>query len=246
MVSLVPSWTETLVECGVNVVGRTRFCIHPAGKVKAIPALGGTKDLKAEELSRLNPDLVILDREENPREFVEKISCPILDTHVDSLTAMARELDRLGGALENEALKDLADRARAVNARTAPSRVKSPVPGLIEELTPFDPRTEVTYVIWKNPWMAAGPGTYIHDVLQKLGFRFQALPQGKYPTLEGEDLRSRYCLFSSEPFPFAKKSADLRQEGWQGAIIDGEGYSWFGVRGIRFLETFTSSVSTSR
>ena len=44
VVSLVPSWTETLIEAGVDVVGRTRFCLHPRDRVKSIPAVGGTKD----------------------------------------------------------------------------------------------------------------------------------------------------------------------------------------------------------
>ena len=45
VVSLVPSLTETLIDCGVNVVGRTRFCIHPADRVHDIPAVGGTKQV---------------------------------------------------------------------------------------------------------------------------------------------------------------------------------------------------------
>ncbi|MBM7456943.1 hypothetical protein HNR62_002845 [Oceanisphaera litoralis] len=36
VVFMVPSWTETLIECGVNVVGRTRYCVHPADRV-AVP-----------------------------------------------------------------------------------------------------------------------------------------------------------------------------------------------------------------
>jgi hypothetical protein len=46
VVSFVPSWTETLLECGVNVVGRTRYCIHPTEKIQNIAIIGGTKDAK--------------------------------------------------------------------------------------------------------------------------------------------------------------------------------------------------------
>ena len=70
--SLVPSWTETLICAGVDVVGRTRFCIHPEGKVGSIAALGGTKNLKSQELMNLKPDLIILDQEENPKEFIKR------------------------------------------------------------------------------------------------------------------------------------------------------------------------------
>lgn len=33
VVYLVPPWTETLIECSVNLVGRIRYCVHPADKV---------------------------------------------------------------------------------------------------------------------------------------------------------------------------------------------------------------------
>ncbi|MGB3616837.1 MAG: cobalamin-binding protein, partial [Catalinimonas sp.] len=39
VVSLVPSQTELLIDLGVEVVGRTKFCVHPAGSVKAIPVV---------------------------------------------------------------------------------------------------------------------------------------------------------------------------------------------------------------
>ena len=42
---MVPSLTETLIECGVEVIGRTRFCVHPLDKVSTIPVVGGTKEI---------------------------------------------------------------------------------------------------------------------------------------------------------------------------------------------------------
>jgi len=45
IVSLVPSITELLfdLELADQVVGRTSFCVHPADKVKAVPAVGTAK-----------------------------------------------------------------------------------------------------------------------------------------------------------------------------------------------------------
>lgn len=235
VVSLVPSWTETFLRAGVNVVGRTRFCIHPVNQVQRIPILGGTKDLKAEELNALAPDLVILDREENPKEFTSRINAPILDTHVDSLPALESELRRLAIALGNDRLAAEADRARRLSEK--PPRAPAKLPGLIEELSPWSPSDEVVYVIWKNPWMAAAGGTYIADVLKRLGIRCKTLPPGKYPTIAEADFENAYALFSSEPFPFAKKSADLKSARLKGAVVDGEGFSWFGSRSLDFLES---------
>ncbi|SVA87197.1 uncharacterized protein METZ01_LOCUS140051, partial [marine metagenome] len=61
VVSLVPSLTETLLACGVEVVGRTRYCIHPAETVRDISVVGGTKGVNWQRVSELSPDLVIMD-----------------------------------------------------------------------------------------------------------------------------------------------------------------------------------------
>ena len=44
-------------------------------------------------------------------------------------------------------------------------------------------------------------------------------------------------LFSSEPFPFAKKKSELVNLGFSSALVDGESFSWFGVRSLNFIET---------
>ncbi|MCK4349233.1 MAG: ABC transporter substrate-binding protein, partial [Candidatus Krumholzibacteria bacterium] len=76
VVSLVPSLTELLFDLGLReeeVVGRTRFCVHPAGRVENVPVVGGTKSINVAEVLALQPDLVIAGREENPKEAIEKI-----------------------------------------------------------------------------------------------------------------------------------------------------------------------------
>ncbi|MCW8946529.1 MAG: helical backbone metal receptor, partial [Sedimenticola sp.] len=50
VVSLIPSITETLIECSVNLVGRSRFCIHPEPKIQTIPAVAGTKQADWEKM----------------------------------------------------------------------------------------------------------------------------------------------------------------------------------------------------
>ena len=88
IVCLVPSWTETLLECGAEVVGRSRFCIHPADRVKDIPAVGGTKDFRLQEILNLKPAIVILDKEENRKEMAEALSAHGIQleiSHVDGI-----------------------------------------------------------------------------------------------------------------------------------------------------------------
>ena len=69
VICLVPSLTETLLECGVDVVGRTRFCIHPASRVAEITRVGGTKGVDWDRCATLNPDIVIFDREKTSRRW---------------------------------------------------------------------------------------------------------------------------------------------------------------------------------
>ncbi|HRK08715.1 MAG TPA: helical backbone metal receptor [Pseudobdellovibrionaceae bacterium] len=99
---LVPSWTETLLFAGAQVVGRTRYCIHPRDLVSSIPSHGGTKTLQTESStsSLVRPgDLVILDRDENPKAYLESfqsLGAEVLATHVRNLEDLHRELGLLG------------------------------------------------------------------------------------------------------------------------------------------------------
>ena len=54
IVSLVPSITELLFDLGLGerVVGRTGFCVHPQA-ARAVPKVGGTKDVKLDALRAL-------------------------------------------------------------------------------------------------------------------------------------------------------------------------------------------------
>ena len=65
VVSLVPSLTQTLFDLGLStdeVVGRTPWCIHPAGKVDQVMVIGGTKTPNLDKIRRLKPDLIVMDK----------------------------------------------------------------------------------------------------------------------------------------------------------------------------------------
>lgn len=74
VVSLVPSLTESLFELnlGGRVVGVTDYCIYPES-AKALPKVGGTKNPDLEKIKALQPDLVMLNSEENRREDAEAL-----------------------------------------------------------------------------------------------------------------------------------------------------------------------------
>lgn len=237
IVSLVPSWTETLLEAGVPVVGRTRFCIHPPQLITNIPIVGGTKEVSWELIADLKPDLILFDKEENPLEMAEECPHPFLATHVNSLEALARELSALGQSLKNQKLREWSEQVQGVVAAPVQEWNPRAIPGFMEWVKmPSEPAKPVNYVIWKKPWMGVGPGTYISSVLEKLGASLYCVGDEKYPVLEDSDLEQCFNLYSSEPFPFKQKITDLKALDFEGAIVDGECFSWFGIRSLRFLQ----------
>lgn len=240
---MVPSWTETLLQAGVNVVGRTRFCIHPCDTVVSIAVVGGTRQVEWAKVAELEPDLLILDQEENPRSMAEQSPVPWYATHVTSVWDMERELRGLHGRLARQELLASADRWRQVCKRLA-SGPGSPdwleLPGVMEWVR--QPSREVNrflYVIWKNPWKAVGPGTFIGSMFELLGYGSRMAPlNDKYPSIRLEDYDSTrtLLLFSSEPYPFHEQRNVVEELPFPSAIVDGERFSWFGVRTLRFLE----------
>lgn len=249
VISLVPSWTETLLLSGVNVVGRTRFCIHPKNHVAPLQIVGGTKDLDWEKVKALNADLLILDQEENLPWMKEQSPLPTVVTHVTSIQDLPDQMKILALAMPAHSKNLMALAERWQKVIMAPNRQWDfrNIPGEIEKLKATDPTKtfdQVVYVIWRNPWMAVAKNTFIGSMLSQMGAG-KLLPsfEKKYPHFEMADfdLNRTYFLFSSEPFPFIQKKADLEKLGVQGGIIDGEGYSWFGIRALEFVEKFISS-----
>jgi len=243
IVSLVPSWTETLISWGAPVVGRTRFCIHPKEAVATIPPFGGTKNPHFAKINALQPDLVIVDREENNQDVQDKIYCPLHVTHVRGLGDMVAENQKLAQCFSEKVRAtglEQAQQWRHVLEKN-PSRPLDQIPGVIQWWRrPQSNVRKIYYVIWKNPWMGIAPQTFIGSVFDQLGYG-DLLPQFKepYPTLELKDLRGSesLLLFSSEPFPFLKHREELLETFPNPmAFVDGESFSWFGVRSLRFLQ----------
>lgn len=234
IVSLVPSWTETLLWAGLHVVGRTRFCIHPAERIKTIPALGGTKGMDLQKLIAVKPDFVILDQEENKKEMAEQLlqaGIQILVSNVSGVQSAARFIKQMAQAFNSEKLADLATRylnLKAIDRSFFLSQIL--LEGSFNDLD----QKALEYVIWKNPYMVIGKNTFISEILQLADLIVER--DQKYPSVEEQELKKRFCFFSSEPYPFKKDFSKLIESGFRGALIDGEKISWYGIRNLSFLE----------
>ncbi len=233
---MVPSWTETLISCGIEVVGRTRYCIHPESNIKIV---GGTKDWDIDLIRKLNPDFILLDREENTKEMFEAWPEKCVVTHVEKLEKLATEISKLAIRFENKDLRDIAARWSKVAALPIAAREASAIPAILNWIR--KPQGEVQsliYIIWKNPWMAVNEHTFIASMLRHIGIGDKILSNPKkYYEFEMKDIPpDSLLLFSSEPYPFMKKQNGLAELGFASAIVNGEAYSWFGIRSLEFLE----------
>lgn len=238
---MVPSWTETLVNAGIEVVGRTRYCIHPADQVKSIPVVGGTKDWDWDTIRAINPDLILLDQEENPRFMAEQAQFPHLATHVTGIETIVTELLKIEQRIPSIGLQRIADEWRRVKP------YRGELPGVIKwGRRPDQTPTKVYYVIWKDPWMVVSRDTFIGSMLSHCGIELPKMVE-KYPTIDLaqiEDKERTLLLFSSEPFPFLRFPDVPASLGCPYAQVDGEVFSWFGVRSLRFLQSLESSSLT--
>ena len=76
IISLVPSQTELLFDLGLNeeVVGITKFCIHPDEWFRNKKRVGGTKTVHIDIVKGLQPDLILANKEENTKEQIEELA----------------------------------------------------------------------------------------------------------------------------------------------------------------------------
>lgn len=222
IVSLVPSITETLFDFGLTadeVVGRTKFCIHPANLLKNVQIIGGTKNLNIEKIKSLNPDLIIANKEENEKLQVEELMTDfkVWVTDISTIEDNHQFISDLGTLLNKKEL------AQSLNERIAHifTIKKNPLP------------QKVAYLIWKNPYMTVGNDTFINEVLENIGGENLFKDRKRYPEVTVEELKNADQVFlSSEPFPFQQKHIDELQKELpdkQMILVDGEAFSWFGT-----------------
>ena len=229
IISVVPSQTELLFDLGldVEIVGITKFCIHPANKVRGKVIVGGTKTLHLDQIHALQPDFILANKEENTREQIEELQryYPVHITDVITLPdalATIREVGKLIGR-EQQAEEMTTQIAFSLSSH---SSLSSPPPS-------------VAYFIWRKPYMVAAGGTFIHAMLEAAGFQNAFAEQTRYPAVTADDLRMAnpdLIFLSSEPYPFAEKHRAELQSICPSArvlIVDGEVFSWYGSRLLR-------------
>jgi ABC-type Fe3+-hydroxamate transport system substrate-binding protein len=232
IVSLVPSITELLCDLGLaaQVVGRTGFCIHPADVVRAIPKVGGTKDVNLEKIRKLAPTHVIVNIDEN-----EKPTADALAEFVPHLvvTHPMGPRDNLPLARLMGAIFGVETQAEAWCAAFEQEYAR-----LLAE--PKGAPAKVLYCIWKDPWMSISADTYIARMMAELGWTVPQLGEARYPAFEWNQALVDGIdgvLLSTEPYRFKQEHVDAleQQIGKPVQLVDGEMMSWYGSRALAGL-----------
>lgn len=238
IVSLVPSQTELLYDLGLGerVVGITKFCVHPETWFKSKHRVGGTKKIDFDKVRALKPDLIIGNKEENERKDIEVLEkeFPVWMSDVRDLPGALRMIEALG------TLTNAGEKAQVIVAGTAHA---------FADLEPLDPTLTAAYVIWREPFMVAGHGTFVNDMLKHCGL-INVFDEGdaRYPEISAQALAEAdpdVILLSSEPFPFREKHIaefNMICPGSPVCLVDGEMFSWYGSRLLRAPSYFKGLV----
>jgi ABC-type Fe3+-hydroxamate transport system substrate-binding protein len=245
IVSLVPSLTELMFELGLGeqLVGRTGFCIHPRNAVRAVPKIGGTKDVDIEAVLALRTTHLVVNVDENEKPTVDRL---------------AREIDQVIVTHPLQAADNLAlyrQFGEAFDCRPQAQRLIERFEAVMQSVQAARwTQRQVVYLIWKSPWMTVCEQTYIADMLMQVGLRTIA-PEStrRYPEVDFTTFapsQADAVLFSSEPYRFGER--DLTEfadaHGLPPArcrLIDGEMTSWYGSRaieGLAYLARFRQSM----
>lgn len=236
IISLVPSQTELLWDLGIRkeLVGITKFCIHPEELFHSTPRIGGTKKFNFEKIRTLKPDLIIGNKEEN-----EQIQIEALQKEFNVWMSDIYTLD--------DALKTINAIGELVNKTEEANIISRNIKQSFIDLKKIHKR--VLYLIWKDPYMAAGKATFIGDVLGRIGMEniFED-NNSRYPEVsikEMQVLNPELILLSSEPYPFKEKHIKELQDLLPNSkiiLVDGELFSWYGSRLLKSVEYFNELI----
>jgi len=224
IISVVPSQTELLFYIGLadEVIGITKFCIHPEDKFLKTEKVGGTKQLDIAKIKALKPDLIIANKEENERsQIVELIEfCPVWISDISDLDEAIDMIEKVG---------ELVGKGDA--AHMLANKIKQQFNKLIIQPS----IRSAAYFIWRKPYMVAGKDTFIGNMLQKCGL-INVFDQDRYPEIDAGavvNANPAVVFLSSEPYPFKEKHIEEIKTLLPSAIIkivDGELFSWYGCR----------------
>ncbi len=181
IVSLAPSLTETLYALGAGdrLVGVTNYCDYPADAL-AKPKIGEMLNPNLERITALRPDLVLITKEGNRRDTLtalEHLNIPTFAVETERMEDISRMFRDVGRAVGEAAAG--VSLANALDQHVA--RVQRSIAGR--------PVRRVLMVIWLQPMVTVGRGTFLNDLLERAGARSIADTDSQpWPKLSVEEI----------------------------------------------------------
>jgi len=225
IISLVPSQTELLFDLGLEeqIIGVTKFCVHPYDKVKSKTIIGGTKKFNLDKIRELKPDLIIGNKEENYPEGISILQkeFPVWMSDIISLP---------------NAYAMMLDVARLSDREAMGTKMVEEIKSKFSTFQSHSNSKRVAYLIWKNPLMVAAEETFIHEMLTVYGWTNVFAGQKRYPEVSMEEIKALepdLIFLSSEPYPFSDQHVAEFQSFLPTSkvmLVDGEYFSWYGSR----------------
>ena len=239
IISLVPSQTELLFDLGLDneIVGLTRFCIHPSDKVRAKERIGGTKDFDIEKIIALKPDLIIGNKEENYEEGITELQkhFPVWMSDIATLDDAYRMMTEVGKLTNHQEEAEILVK----EIQFGLEEIKSHKSKIIN--------STCAYFIWRKPYMVAARGTFIDHMLGVFGLRNAFADIDRYPEVTAAQIAASkpdLIFLSSEPYSFSERHIAEFQQICPDArihIVDGEMFSWYGSR-LRYVSAYLKQL----
>lgn len=160
IVAMVPSLSELIIAMGAaeHLVARTDHDTHTASS--HLPSVGGGLDPSLEVLVSLDVDVVLTTSARETAALAQRLGRLGIGTRVlptNTLQDVFAAIDSLGALLDVEEAAD----SLASSLKAGLTEVSERVAGL--------PTVTALYVVWHDPPMTTGGGTFIDDLMEVAG-----------------------------------------------------------------------------
>lgn len=255
IVSLAPKNTELVFALGAGdrLVGVTTYCNYPP-EAAELPKVGGftSSSISLEQVLGLRPDLVLCAGELHrpTMEQLEPLHVPVLALGAESLRELYAELELLGAVL-----------GRGSEAKRLIESMQQRVERVQDRLRDLPPeqRLKVFYQVWEDPLTAAGPASYLGELIALAGGEnIVSAADAPYLRISEEELlvRNPDVIIAPSMGTFrSDREQLLRRPAWQNLravqtgrvyVLDGDLVSRCGPRLIDALETVARQLSPER
>jgi len=254
IVSIAPKGTELLfaIGAGDQVVGVTTSCNYPP-EAQHREKVGGfsLKSLSLEKVIALHPDVVISTGEYHRPviDHLERLQIPVIALGGETFESLYQDLTLLGKVTGNSEQADQISRqirTRVVYVRQTGAAI------------PPNERLSLFYQAWDEPLSAAGPGSFMDEIIRLTGARNIFDDADKiYPQISSEALIAR-----DPDVIIARKVASQqtiedvsKKPGWSHLkairngrvyLLDGDLIARFGPRIVDALEIIAQEIYPDR